>query len=271
MTLGRKPRSASVAVPATIHVPSYAYNPPLPPAPQAPPGNVDGADASGESYLRQVPLPADTEVSVVRMVKAWRALDVYCSARMTGAGGTFITISVYAIVRGVRVLVGVGRYLRANTSTPLRVCAIRNAAAERFEITAHYNDLTPPENVSIAAYGTNEAFDDEDDAVAIGTQGIDQSPGLSFGGFNGVQLLVLSAVNTNAAVRFVQVHAKFLPIAGDVPLLSFAVPSNTSIYFGWRDLLALGRVDDLAVVMSTTGPTFTAAAGADFLITALVK
>lgn len=112
--------------------------------------------------------------------------------------------------------------------------------------------------------------------LVTSAEGGDQfSAPLSFGSFGDVtkdvikasagDLYAIRATNSNAAIRYLQLHDKATdPIAGEVPVLSFAIPATGSIEIGSNWLSPSEHFEDgIAFAISTTAGTFTDSATAN--------
>lgn len=276
-----------------IQLPVAAYNPPQvaplpPPPPVADGGVIDGrAETSGAVYA----LPPSVEIQVGTTSKPWRAIDVYVT-NPEGSGGGFavtdqLTIVVYALVRGQRVLVGVGRYRSANglmPVAPIRVCAVRAPIAERFEVSAHWNGAAAHSfQIAYIAADQSEARDDIA-AGAVPYRGLTaERDFVDVDFFKGIELLQLTATNTGGAVGFVQIHelaANLTIPAAQVPVWSSAVPASTSLSWNAEDLAVIQnasinmggnrRFRGLGIAFSSQAQLFNAA-GVTGFVSCLVR
>ncbi len=268
--------------PPAIYEPEYT--PPVAPAPNVPDGEI-GVDS--ESTLVSVNLPDSSTVPVYATQRRWRALDVYVDtvAATIGAIAT-LSVGVFAIVRGMRVLVASGRTRAGAGSTnqrPMRICSVRSAVAERFEVVLEYDDIpaSSSEEVSFAVIATDEALPDDDSSDGVvplsvisnnlqtlATQSLSAQSSFRY------QLVGLSATALVAS-RWLHVHDKLSGSpAGLAPVYSFGLPSVGSTVFGTeRTLFTCRRLFKAGVMIavSSTGDVTTLGANGDVAFMGLVR
>lgn len=293
MTLPKRKRtlvsSALVQSATGVQLPNVPiYDPPAAPAAPPPPPIDNGAvfDGKVESYGKTLDVPQDIETQIAVTAKPWTAIDVYVSG-VFSTNTSVLTISVYALVRGQRTLVAVGRAQQGNSGSALpraqRVVALRAPIAERYEVTAHFNEGTT--NTFQIAVSASDHDASEIDTQLVGsrpyqrsgTGELDLTANAVGGLFNGYELLEISAWHTQAAVHWLQLHNGVPVVLGDTPIWTMPFAQNEKAKFTWRDLRGIintrvprhpDRYSQVAIAWSSTGTSFTAAAG---FVQALVR
>lgn len=309
-TLGRRIVSTPMAAAGGLQVPNVpVYVPPSVPVAPQPPPVLDGAGGKLEVYDRTLDLPVSTEVNVASTGQPWRAIDVYVQVTTPGWASVtppnqWITISIYALVRGTATLVSVGRYTNVGVSSAItqlvarRVATARAPLAEGYLVTAHVGGTVALTAVQarIQVIATNEPGESDDDEKLLGTfpyrasggaaaglvwQGVDGVGWNAAQRFQGLELLAFGGFNTNAAVRYLQVHVGGIA-AGVVPpgngaAWSMPLVQNQSRWFGpdeVRNIIGVstaGRLLNVALVGSTSPMSYVAPAAGDVYVQGLVR
>lgn len=218
-----------------------------------------------------------------------------------GNGQPYVGIAIYGIIAGMRTLLSTGRTRAIGTtvgfaanSPSQHIGALRVSMAERFEVTVFIASGTissvsagmpPTVNVGIIASDDAGLYAD-DSAVGVinfnaGT-GVSGDGGLTtnvisringafpgpLSGVGGFAFVGVQGTNIVGAARWLQLHAPVngggVPLVGNVPAIAWSLPAAGSMVFGTESKIfgALGR-RNWCLAVSTTGPTFTAAAAGD--------
>lgn len=248
------------------------YEPPiLAKAPPPPPVVADGVGDGYESAMRTYPAEAipiapnagTVPLSVYQTKKRWRAIDVYVASDYQGAAATdFLTVAVYAIVRGVRTLVASGRMRpvlglpTASAPGPKRVCAVR-VQSQVFEVVVQCSSApnAAGQSVTIGVVATDEAngdeAEDEESGVISASIALSAAASIAPSAFTNRDFpyvpVALHAMTTAAAVRYLQ----FAALAAGATLASFRLEAGGTLVV--TDKTMLRR---LAVMTSGGSPVF---------------
>lgn len=210
-------------------------------------GTGDAATAAGEpfeAFTQTVPLADLSEMTVYTTQRRWRACDVFVAVPGGRDFLSIVTVRVYAVTLGARVLVASGRLgpggeILSNLATdrPTWIAAARSLAT-KFEVTLIGG---PPASVSglemveVSVVASDQAVQPVEDVGACLLRGPDQGVTTSAGtalnltadrGWPDVELLdVFYAIDPAvAAHRYVQVFDSIdPPVGGSIPLLSWDV------------------------------------------------
>lgn len=296
---GRVPKLPipSVVVPASTPAPS---------ADQVVGAAVEAVAAGGEPYevgQANVQMPqgiAGSFQSAGSTSQLWHGIDVYVdlsSYFVTGGavGNAFVTCAVYAISKGVRVLVGTGRSRAIGALAPVHIAAVRVPIAERFEVFVGCDSVTglltpgsgqpqPSINVVfIAASGAPNYADDSSVGVIplinqaqilpiMTSAAVQAAVASALASFNFVGL---NAISTVATPRYVQLFDAAVqgPGAGAPPKAMWGLPAAGSTIYGSDTKLmhALGRMANPLIAISTTAALYTAAAAGDVVYQGFFK
>ncbi len=231
-----------------------AYSPPATPG-----GGSSGGGGLVTDDIEVIPISFSTWADVNRIgsfSKPWKACDVYVqpspgSATVSGV----LSIFIWAVSGGVRVLVASGRVLVRPVSTmataitlpePVYAAAARGGAAT-FEVTGRWNQLAAlgvqPGGLTVSLVGSNVDSPPEADVGAIpmslgegvgtflsgGTLG-SQAPG----GYalDALKLIGVQAMNGAASPRWLHLH--------DVPLANAPTFNGETPIFCWPMGAAIG-------------------------------
>ncbi len=214
-----------------------AFDPPIAPVQRPPPAGPDGIVGDRELVLQRVFLPNSSTVLVYTTQKRWRGIDVYIAPGDTGfAANVVVSIGVFAIVAGVRTLVGSGGVRGTDLTTfgACRAVAVRAAIAERFEVVLGFDGLplTQQDNVNVSLIATDEALaapDNDGVLTFTGTKHVlSGAAAVAVGGTSFPPTLVYVAAVTTTAARFLHVHdvASVVPgtLNGRAPVFEYGLP-----------------------------------------------
>ncbi len=281
-----------------LEVPAYVP-PPVAPA-VAPTATIGGGDKF-EAFDVQIDVPPLKEIPVAQTERPWRCIDVYAGttsgwAAQVSPANEWVTISIYAVVRGVPVLVSVGRILNNLQFTiPKRIASARVPLAEQYYVTAHSSTNLISARLLVIATdqpgdphdaddfpGTFEWFRTTSPAIEINS-GYNISNPLNSPRFKGLELLIVTAMNVNAAVRYLQFHDA-LDAGGNIPAggtarLSIPLQQYESIRLGpdfVRNTImtkgaGLVRLPCIAIAPSSAAFTYTAVPAAEVLMGILYR
>lgn len=228
---------------------------------------VTGSGAAYESGSAVVMLPNQAEALAYVTKQPWRGLDVYLDTTATtfNSNTSFVSVGIYAVVRGIRTLVATGRFraLGPLIGAPARVASVRLPMAERFEVTIAYDETPTATNipVTVVAMASDEALPlpgDYDGVIPMHrTKQMQPGPSLGMASILPLQLVGVHATATVAA-RWLQVHnVLFSTVSGRRPLLSFGLPVAGSTVFGTEREIFGGRqffnASQITLVASTFG------------------
>lgn len=144
-----------------------AYDPPKSAATIAAPApSPTGLLGDREAVLRSVVVPPPAVLTaslpVYTTTRRWRGIDVYANlSGVTLSGNNIVSIGVFAIVGGVRQLVGTGRTRGASG----RLVSVRHALAERFDVQLSVDDAASVQGqvIQIGVMAADEALPNVDD------------------------------------------------------------------------------------------------------------
>lgn len=216
---------------------------------QAAGAGADAAEAGEpyEAYTQTVGVPRLVESSVYTTARRWRAIDVYASFGEGRQPGAVLTVRVYAVMKGARVLVASGRIGPESTVDPItllvetksRWVAGARASASFYEVTLYGGpaaSITLTDQVQVSIVATDQAVE-----LPNGLGGDAFSPTMVAGGALDLNVIgddawpdaellwATYAVDEalGAASRYLQVFDQAAaPVLGDVPILSWEIHSG---------------------------------------------
>jgi len=208
--------------------------------------------------------------------RRWRGIDVYVDTSFGPDGPQFVTVQLFANMRGFRVLVASGRTRSTLVAGPIRICSSR-VLADSFEVVVSQTAIPadPTLSITIGYVATDQAEDM--DPVDVFEGAITPNPSGALDTFVGglsslslpvaklTTLVAIAGVNTLAVNRFLLVFYRTVaPVAGNLPNLSYLIPPFGSIFVD-NPILRKRSVfaSDWTVIPSTTGASLTFAGAAD--------
>lgn len=254
-----QPSSPPLALPPTpAYVAPQASNIEQPPPPFA----VDQGLAEGyETFTKEwfcsdlpiVSAAGNAPMAVYATKARWKAIDVYGLTNFAPVGDpsqAFISIGIYAVARGLRTLVATGRMRGGTLGLPGQRIASARCVCDRFEVVAQRTNIVMADPTGMKVSLSVIASDHGDSESGESTEGLG-SPTPGNGGVIPVDvsgaptLLTLAtpkaitvnqgqlplqpyaihAVNTSAAVRYIQIAAS----AAGTTLATFSIPAGESL------------------------------------------
>ncbi len=245
-------------------------------------GVAGSLGAKSEDYeydYREVEIPQGSDpVLVYTSFRPWDAFDVYLTRPrgLVMTPNTKISVAVYAIVGGVRVLASSGRLIQRGSSlvvdqgTPQHVAAAREPGVT-YEAWLSYDNLVNPGlAVGVACVGSKstrepafslgqipigsyESFPQADKASTV--NGVGNVPALLTG---------VAATNKGAAAGYVLVLPSTVAVGGDSPVLVFALGAGQSLLVK-GDLLSGRRLPGITIAASSTPDVYTPLTGSIFV------